>query len=163
MGPLLTMPVTRLDLNVSEVSWSLRDIRIVFAPRLTWRSRNRLLTSLCHLIWPTRFPKGSLYSRNISFWGDFRSGGRDHMRHLTPLLLLTSGPGNLLLDKSSWANPQTICLFTQVSLGRTCPPSLTHTPGHVLHRNITCLDIRRKLCKAASFRRLLIPPECQQL
>lgn len=47
--PLLTMPVITLELTVSEVSWSLRDVRIVFAPRLIWHSRNRLLA---HVIFP---------------------------------------------------------------------------------------------------------------
>lgn len=62
-------------------------IRVVCAPRLTWHSRNRLLTHPCHLTLPTRLLKGSLYPHNPSLWSGFRAGRRDHLGHSPSCLL----------------------------------------------------------------------------
>lgn len=75
-----------LALDVSGVPWSLRCITIVSAPRLTWHSRNRILTNPCHLILPTGFPRISLYPHNLTLWGGFRSGRKDQLGHSPSLL-----------------------------------------------------------------------------
>lgn len=104
-------------------------IGTIFAPRLTWHSRKRLLTNPCHLTLPTRSPKGSL-SSHLSFGGDFGLGGRNHMGHspslvlsaqqhsgeaLDPSAFLTSRPGSLLLDKQSWAIPGNTFIHSDVT------------------------------------------------
>lgn len=157
--------------------WHLWDIRIVFAPRLTWHSRNRQLRNPRHLTLPARCPKGSLYSHNLSFWDGFRSGRRDHMGHLPSLLLpaqqhsaealdpfarLTSGAGTLFLDKYSWANPRQdfyslrchwvapVCACVHTGTDPVPLPSHTYT-WSCAPWNTACLDIRRKLCRSCYF------------
>lgn len=96
---------------------------------------------------------------------------------LGPFALLTSGAGNLLLDKYSSANPQTILLFTKVLWGCSCLCMSAHTrtiscplPPHIQTYTQSLWSIKTQLvwmeeensADAVIFRSLLIPPECQQ-
>lgn len=144
-APRLRTPVTAPGLDVSQVSWGLRHIQLVFAPRLTWRGTGH---------WPC--PRGSRSQRVpllpesfVLRWSQARKEGPHGPRHHSFLCAPNTWSLALLLRECAQAQPRPGLSLSQVSLGCTCTcagtpcPSLTHTTHPGLHRNTAGLDRRR--------------------